>query len=72
MTMRQMILVVIDVVSFLIASYGSLILRFNGHVEMEYLSHMNAMMIFVILIGLVIFMINKLYHSLWQFASIVE
>ena len=72
MTMRQMILVVIDIMSILIASYGSLILRFNGHVEMEYLSHMNAMMIFVILIGLVIFMINKLYHSLWQFASIVE
>lgn len=71
-TMRQMILVVIDIMSILIASYGSLILRFNGHVEMEYLSHMNAMMIFVILIGLVIFMINKLYHSLWQFASIVE
>ena len=70
--MRQMILVVIDIMSILIASYGSLILRFNGHVEMEYLSHMNAMMIFVILIGLVIFMINKLYHSLWQFASIVE
>ena len=72
MTMRQMILVVIDIMSILIASYGSLILRFNGHVAMEYLSHMNAMMIFVILIGLVIFMINKLYHSLWQFASIVE
>lgn len=70
--MRQMILVVIDIMSILIASYGSLILRFNGHVEMEYLSHMNAMMIFVILIGLVIFMINKLYHSLWQFASVVE
>lgn len=72
LTIRQMMLIVIDVVSILIASYGSLLLRFNGSVENSYLQHMNTMIIFIILIDLAIFVINKLYHSLWQFASIVE
>ena len=72
LTTRQMMLIVIDVVSILIASYGSLLLRFNGGIENSYLQHMNTMIIFVILIDLAIFVINKLYHSLWQFASIVE
>ena len=72
LTIRQMMLIVIDVVSILIASYGSLLLRFNGRVENSYLQHMNTMIIFIILIDLAIFVINKLYHSLWQFASIVE
>lgn len=72
LTTRQMMLIVIDVVSILIASYGSLLLRFNGSVENCYLQHMNTMIIFIILIDLAIFVINKLYHSLWQFASIVE
>lgn len=72
LTVRQMMLIVIDIVSILIASYGSLLLRFNGSVENCYLQHMNTMIIFIILIDLAIFVINKLYHSLWQFASIVE
>ena len=33
---------------------------------------MNTMIIFIVLIDLAVFVINKLYHSLWQFASIVE
>lgn len=72
LTVRQMMLIVIDIVSILLASYGSLLLRFNGSVENCYLQHMNTMIIFIILIDLAIFVINKLYHSLWQFASIVE
>ena len=72
LTIRQMLLVVIDIVSILIASYGSLLLRFNGSVESSYLQHMNTMIIFIVLIDLAVFVINKLYHSLWQFASIVE
>lgn len=72
LTVRQMMLIVIDIVSILLASYGSLLLRFNGSVENSYLQHMNTMIIFIILIDLAIFVINKLYHSLWQFASIVE
>lgn len=72
LTVRQMMLIVIDIVSILLASYGSLLLRFNGSVENSYLQHMNTMIIFVVLIDLAIFVINKLYHSLWQFASIVE
>ena len=72
LTIRQMLLVVIDIVSILIASYGSLLLRFHGSVESSYLQHMNTMIIFIVLIDLAVFVINKLYHSLWQFASIVE
>ena len=77
LTIRQMLLVVIDIVSILIASYGSLLLRFNGSVESSYLQHMvygktRTVNIFIVLIDLAVFVINKLYHSLWQFASIVE
>ena len=72
LTVRQAILVVVDIVSILIASYGSLFLRFNGTIDMVYLKHVNKIILFVILVDLVIFTFKKLYHSLWRYASITE
>lgn len=72
MTVRQIILIVIDIVSVIIALYGSLFLRFNGEIESQYMSNVSQMMMLVIAISIIIFEINKLYHSLWQFASVIE
>lgn len=72
MTVRQIILIVIDIVSVAIALYGSLFLRFNGVIENQYLEHVNALIILIMAVSIIIFEINKLYHSLWQFASMIE
>ena len=71
-TIRQMILIVIDAISVILALYGSLVLRFNGLIEKQYLDHANALVIIVVALSLIIFSLNRLYHSLWQFASVIE
>ena len=71
-TIRQMILIVIDAISVILALYGSLVLRFNGLIEKQYLHHANALVIIVVALSLIIFSLNRLYHSLWQFASVIE
>ena len=71
-TIRQMILIVIDAISVILALYGSLVLRFNGLIEKQYLHHANALVIIVVALSVIIFSLNRLYHSLWQFASVIE
>ena len=71
-TIRQTILIVIDAISVILALYGSLVLRFNGLIEKQYLDHANALVIIVVALSLIIFSLNRLYHSLWQFASVIE
>ena len=71
-TIRQTILIVIDAISVILALYGSLVLRFNGLIEKQYLHHANALVIIVVALSLIIFSLNRLYHSLWQFASVIE
>lgn len=71
-TIRQTILIVFDAISVILALYGSLVLRFNGLIEKQYLDHANALVIIVVALSLIIFSLNRLYHSLWQFASVIE
>lgn len=71
-TIRQMILIVVDAISVILALYGSLVLRFNGIIEGQYLHHANALVIIVVALSVIIFSLNRLYHSLWQFASVIE
>ena len=47
-TIRQTILIVIDAISVILALYGSLVLRFNGLIEKQYLDHANALVIIVV------------------------
>ena len=72
LNIRRIFLVSFDVISIIIAAYGSLLLRFNGPIESQYLHRVNILIGSMILIGLAIFIIFRLYHSLWQFASIIE
>jgi FlaA1/EpsC-like NDP-sugar epimerase len=70
--LRQFGLIIIDIVGVLIAGYGALLLRFNGNIDLVYLNHFNNVCIFIVIMDILIFFFFKLYHSLWQFASIVE
>ena len=72
LNIRRIFLVSFDVISIIIAAYGSLLLRFNGPIESQYLHSVNMLIGSMILIGLAIFITFRLYHSLWQFASIIE
>lgn len=72
LNIRRIFLVSFDVISIIIAAYGSLLLRFNGPIEPQYLHRVNILIGSMILIGLAIFITFRLYHSLWQFASIIE
>lgn len=72
LNIRRIFLVSFDVISIIIAAYGSLLLRFNGPIESQYLHRVNILIGSMILIRLAIFITFRLYHSLWQFASIIE
>lgn len=72
LSFRRIILILLDMMGIMLAGYGALLLRFNGPVPDNLLNHMTVMMIPLIACGLVIFLYYKLYHSLWQFASITE
>ena len=69
---RRFLLVGLDIISILIAAYGSLFLRFNGPIDPMFLSRLNNIIILLVLIDISIFVCFRLYHSLWQFASITE
>lgn len=69
---RRIILILLDVLCIVLAGYGALLLRFNGPVPNKYLDNLTFMLIPVIACGLIIFYYFRLYHSLWQFASISE
>lgn len=72
LNLRRLILVGIDIFCIFIASYGSLILRFNGPIEAQYLANINIAIVPILIFGIAIFLGFRLYHSLWQFASITE
>lgn len=72
LNIRRIFFVSFDVISIIIAAYGSLLLRFSGPIESQYLHRVNILIGSMILIGLAIFITFRLYHSLWQFASIIE
>ena len=69
---RRLILLLLDAISVALALYGSLWLRFNGIIEFQYLDKANKIVVILIIIDLLIFAFYKLYHSLWQFASVME
>lgn len=69
---RRIILVLLDSLCVVLSGYGALLLRFNGPVPNQYLENLAVMLLPMVACGLVVFFYFKLYHSLWQFASIIE
>lgn len=72
MNFRRIILVLLDSLCIALSGYGALLLRFNGPVPNQYLENLTMMLLPMIACCLVVFFYFKLYHSLWQFASIIE
>lgn len=69
---RRIILILLDSLCIALSGYGALLLRFNGPVPDRYLENLTVMLLPMVACGLVVFFYLKLYHSLWQFASIIE
>ena len=69
---RQIILMIIDVLCIIVSLYGSLILRFEGTVNQRYINNINEVILIIIVLNLIVFIWVKMYKSLWQFASMVE
>lgn len=71
-SVRRIILILIDLICIILASFLALFLRFNGEIPSYYFNILKNLMGLEIFISLVIFYLFKLYRSLWQFASINE
>ncbi len=72
---RQCFLMVTDTVIIVIASFFALLLRFDLQfdlIEPVFLSSMYFALPFQIIWTLVVFRILRMYHSLWEYASIQE
>lgn len=70
--LRLFFLVIIDIILVNVALYGSLYLRFDGKIPVNFLENYNklAVLFTVILIGS--FYLLGLYNRLWQYASVGE
>lgn len=70
--LRFLFLVIIDIILVNVALYGSLYLRFDGKIPVNFLENYNKMAVLftVILIGS--FYLLGLYNRLWQYASVGE
>lgn len=70
--LRQLGLVVVDIIGILLSLYGSLFLRFNGLIDKDFLNNLNHIVILLVAVDIIIFVVSKLYHSLWEYASMSE
>lgn len=72
LSFRRIILILLDILCIVLAGYIALLLRFNGPIPNMYFNNLTVMLVPIIVCGLITFYYFKLYHSLWQFASISE
>lgn len=70
LNIRRIFLVSFDVISIIIAAYGSLLLRFNGPIESQYLHRVNILIGSMILIGLAIFITLLLFVYIIVYGSL--
>lgn len=69
---RRLVLVLLDILCVIVSGYLALFLRFNGPIPVEFLNRLLVMLIPMMIVGFLIFWFFRLYHSLWQFASVTE
>ena len=72
---RRFFLIIVDAIILNAAVYLALVMRFDvsiAKIEPQYVHAYAANMLPYTLVSLVIFWAFKLYHSLWQYASIAE
>ncbi|WP_026505072.1 polysaccharide biosynthesis protein [Butyrivibrio sp. NC3005] len=72
---RQIVLIVYDVASIIIASYLAVVMRFEFHISdvpEHFMTPIDDFLPFNIILTLIIFTLFKLYSSLWAFAGETE
>ncbi|OUP70830.1 nucleoside-diphosphate sugar epimerase [Erysipelatoclostridium sp. An173] len=70
--LKRFLLGIIDAICIIFSCFGALFLQFNGNVSSIYLEKIMVLIIPIVIVNLLIFVIFKLYQSLWQFASVTE
>ncbi|MBE5937287.1 MAG: polysaccharide biosynthesis protein [Lachnospiraceae bacterium] len=74
-TLFRVLLVIADILCINISSYLALLIRFElkwSSIEAECLMAVNRMCLFNTIVTLLLFLVFRLYHSLWRYASIKE
>lgn len=69
---RRFILLAMDAISVVAAFYGALILYYDGDIESRFIQEAVPLVLALLVVSLGLFILLKLYQSLWQFASITE
>ena len=72
---RILLLLLMDVIAVVVASFGALFLRFEfsfSQIPEEYMLRYERLLPFTIGITIVFFVVWKLYNSVWRYASAVE
>lgn len=72
MLVRQFLLVILDILIVMFSSVTSLVLRFNGRVDSTYLGRLKLVVLPVVVVSILLFVLFKLYRSLWKYASVPE
>ncbi len=72
---RRAVLIIVDIISVLAATYGALMTRFEftiAFIDQAFIDNLNHCEIFFILAAIVIFWIFRIYSSLWEYAGFEE
>ena len=69
---KRFLLGIVDVGCIIFSCFSALFLQFDGNLPSMYLEKIFVLIIPIVIVDLLIFVIFKLYQSLWQFASITE
>ena len=72
---RMLLLSVVDILTIIVNSYLSLFVRYEFHyawIPFKYMQSLKTFMIFNIILTIIIFILMKLYRSVWSFAGMTE
>ncbi|WP_300080051.1 nucleoside-diphosphate sugar epimerase/dehydratase [uncultured Thomasclavelia sp.] len=69
---KRFLLGIVDIGCIIFSCFSALFLQFDGNLPSMYLEKIFVLIIPIVIVDLLIFVIFKLYQSLWQFASITE
>lgn len=72
MNVRRCLLIIWDAVLIAFSAVLALWLRFDGDIDIQYISILPQVIGILVVSGWIIFSAYDLYRSLWQFASLVE
>ena len=69
---RNIVLILIDAVLINLAVYTAMLLRFEGSIPAQYINSYLNLIPLITIITLILFFGLKLYHRVWEYASITE